>query len=33
VIRDYELDPEAAAPGSGAILIDVAEVERALQRE
>jgi ATP-dependent protease Clp ATPase subunit len=33
VIRGYELDPEAAAPGAGAILIDVPEVERALRRE
>jgi ATP-dependent Clp protease ATP-binding subunit ClpX len=33
VIRDYELDPETAAPGTGALLIDVAEVERALRRD
>ncbi len=33
VIRDYELDPESAAPGAGALLIDVPEVERALRRE
>jgi ATP-dependent Clp protease ATP-binding subunit ClpX len=34
VIRDYEFDPEAAAPGTGAaLLIDVSEVERALRRE
>ncbi len=33
VVRDYELDPEAAAPGAGALLIDVPEVERALRRE
>ena len=34
VIRDYEFDPEAVAPGVGApLLIDVAEVERALRRE
>jgi ATP-dependent Clp protease ATP-binding subunit ClpX len=33
VIRDYELDPEEAAPGEGAaLLIDVPEVERALKR-
>jgi ATP-dependent Clp protease ATP-binding subunit ClpX len=33
VIRDYEFDPEAAAPGAGgALLIDVPEVERALRR-
>lgn len=34
VVRDYELDPEAAAPGEGAaLLIDVPEVERALRRD
>lgn len=34
VLRDYELDPEGAAPGEGAaLLIDVPEVERALKRE
>jgi ATP-dependent Clp protease ATP-binding subunit ClpX len=33
VIRDYELDPEAAAPGEGgALVLDVPEVERALAR-
>jgi ATP-dependent Clp protease ATP-binding subunit ClpX len=32
VIRGYELDPEAAAPGAGAILIDVPEVDGALRR-
>ena len=33
VIRDYELDPEAAVPGGGALVIDVPEVERALRRD
>ena len=33
VIRDYELDPEAASPGASALLIDLPEVERALRRE
>jgi hypothetical protein len=34
VIRDYEFDPEGAAPGSGApLVIDVPQVERALSRE
>jgi ATP-dependent Clp protease ATP-binding subunit ClpX len=34
VVRDYEFDPEAAAPGDGAaLLIDVPEVERALRRD
>ena len=34
VMRDYELDPEAAAPGDGAALvIDVPEVEKALTRD
>jgi ATP-dependent Clp protease ATP-binding subunit ClpX len=33
VIRDYEFDPEAAAPGAdAALLIDVPEVDRALRR-
>jgi ATP-dependent Clp protease ATP-binding subunit ClpX len=33
VIRDYELDPEEAAAGAAALLIDLPEVERALRRE
>ena len=33
VIRDYEFDPEEAAAGAGALLIDLPEVERALRRE
>ncbi|HEV8630331.1 MAG TPA: AAA family ATPase, partial [Thermoanaerobaculia bacterium] len=34
VIRDYEIDPEAAAPGPGtALVIDLPEVEAALRRE
>ena len=33
VIRDYEIDPEAAAPGEGAaLMLDVPEVEQALKR-
>ena len=34
VIRDYEFDPEGAAPGDGTpLVIDVPEVERAIHRD